>query len=95
MFNFLFGNPKNKTVWYYVKIFFFMLIPFFGFFSTLYLAFIEDRDKDIRNFGRAALIIRILLDILLLVVLALVVIEILPKFASWTNGFAAMLRMIR
>ena len=58
--NFLFGNPNKKTVWYYTRIFFFMIIPVFGLFYTLFLAFVEDRNEDINKLGKGALIIRII-----------------------------------
>ena len=93
MFNFLFGNPKNKTTWFYTRMFFFMLIPVFGLFYTLYLGFIEDRDEDIRRLAKGALIIRILAVILLLVLLAVGVIYIMPNIENWLNNSIALLRI--
>lgn len=95
MFNFLFGDPKNKTIFFYVRIFFFMIIPVFGLFYTLYLAFIEDRDEDIRKLAKGALIIRILVVVLLLIALAIGVYYIMPNVESWLNSSIALMRIWR
>lgn len=93
MFNFLFGNPKNKTVWFYTRIFFFMLIPVFGLFYTLYLAFIEDRDEDIRRLAKGALVIRIFAIVILLFVLFMGVTYIMPNLERWLNSSMTLFRI--
>lgn len=93
MFNFLFGNPEKKNVWFYTRMFFFMLIPVFGLFYTLYLAFIEDRDKDINKLAKGALIIRILAVILLIIVLAVGVYYIMPNLENWLNNSLTLMRI--
>ena len=93
MINFLFGDPKNKTILFYVRIFFFMVIPVFGLFYTLYLAFIEDRDEDINKLGKGALIIRILVAILILVLLAFGMYYMLPNIEKWLNNSITLMRI--
>ena len=93
MFNFLFGNPKNKNVWFFTRMFFFMLIPVFGLFYTVYLAFIEDRDNDIKKLAKGALIIRILAVILLIIVLAIGVHYIMQNLENWLNNYLTLMRI--
>lgn len=95
MFNFIIGDPKNKTVWFYTKAFFFMLIPGVGLFFTLYLAFLEDRDEDVRIMARGALIIRILAVIVLLVLLAIGMYYILPNIEKFLTNPMQLMRLLR
>lgn len=95
MFNFIIGDPKNKTIWFYVRIFFLMVIPGIGLFFTLYLAFLEDRDEDINKLAKGALIIRILAVILVLVLLAMGVYYIKPNIGKWLNSSMALIKMFR
>lgn len=94
MINFIFGDPNSKTTWFYTKMFLFMAIPGFGLFYTLYLAFLEDRDKDINKLARGALIIRILIVILILVILAAGVYYIMPNIEGWLNEYIQLFRIL-
>lgn len=97
--NFLFGNPGKKTIGYYIKIFFFMVIPVFGLFYTLFLAFVEDRDNDINKLAKGALIIRILTIILLLALLTVVVKfiipDVIPNIEKMINNSMILMRIFR
>lgn len=97
--NFLFGNPSKKTIGYYTKIFFFMIIPVFGLFYTLFLAFVEDRDADINKLAKGALIIRILAIILLLAILVIVVKfiipDVIPNIERMINNSMILMRIFR
>lgn len=97
--NFLFGNPNKKTVGYYTKIFFFMIIPVFGLFYTLFLAFIEDRDEDINKLAKGALIIRIIAIALLIALLAIIVKfiipDVIPNIEKMINNSMVLMRIFR
>ena len=95
MFNFVIGDPKNKTIWFYTRIFFIMVIPVVGLFFTLYLAFLEDRDEDINKLAKGALIIRILVVILMLVLLAVGIYYIMPNVEKWLNSSITLMRIFR
>ena len=90
MLSLIFGNLKNKSTWFYTKLFFFMVIPIFGLFYTLYYAFLEESDKDIVRLARGALIVRILVVILLIIFLAIGVRYIMPNIENWINSSIAL-----
>ena len=95
--NFLFGNPNKKTVWYYTRIFFFMIIPVFGLFYTLFLAFVEDRNEDINKLAKGALIIRIIAISLLIALLAIttkyIIPEVIPNIEKAINNSMVLMRI--
>lgn len=97
--NFLFGNPNKKSVGYYTKILFFMIIPVFGLFYTLFLAFVEDRDKDVNKLAKGALIVRVIAIILLIAILAIVVNyiipDVIPSIEKMINNSVILMKIFR
>ena len=94
MFNFLFGVPKERNALTYAKIFFFMIIPVFGFFYTIYIAIFESEEKDVRSMARGAFLIRIFLDLLLVLLLYAGSTYILPNMEEWINKSVLWLRVL-
>ena len=76
-----------------------MIIPVFGLFYTLFLAFVEDRDADINKLAKGALIIRIFAIILLLAILAIVVKfiipDVIPNIERMINNSMILMRIFR
>lgn len=94
MFEKLFGDMEKKTVGFYIKIFFFMAIPVFGLFYTMYLAFIEGNDTDLRRLARGAFVVRMLVIIAILIILTVCVIYIAPNIEVWLNKSFLLLKML-
>ena len=83
-------NEEYGTV-YYAKLFLLMIIPVYGFFFTMLLAFSKDVEDELKYLARGALIARIVFLIFVITGIAFVFSMLLPAL----NEFIAKAGLIR
>jgi len=86
-------NREGSTL-YYAKIFLLMVIPIYGFFFTVLLAFSKDVEMELQYLARGALIARIVFLIILTMVSIVLITSVLPYLNNFIDGMG-ILRLFR
>lgn len=81
---------ERHTVGYYTKIFLLMIIPIYGFFFTMLLAFSKDVSDELKALAKGAFIARIVFLFMLAIGLVIFMSMLLPMINNLLNNLGIL-----
>lgn len=83
-------TSERHTVGYYAKLFLLMIIPVYGFFFTILLAFSKDVSDELKTLAKGALIARIAFLVMIIIGFAIFTSMILPMINNFLNNLGVL-----
>lgn len=81
---------ERHSVGYYAKLFLLMIIPLYGFFFTVLLAFSKDVSDELKTLARGAFIARIVFLLMLTIILVVFISTLLPMINNFLNNLGVL-----